>query len=169
MKNIELKVKVNSLKATRDLVVVNGAREEGVLYQVDTYFNTKHGRLKFREINDEIFQIIYYNRPDTSESKLSTYKIIPFTKDFSRDMLLSLKESNGVKIVVEKKRELWIYKNTRIHLDTVKKLGEFVELETVVNNISLSDAKMEHKNVINMLSLGQYEKCIGSYSDLLSE
>ncbi|MCA9355471.1 hypothetical protein KC865_02895 [Candidatus Kaiserbacteria bacterium] len=60
-----------------------------------------------------------------------------------------------------------MYKNTRIHLDSVTDLGEYEELETVVKDISMQESQVEHDEVINLSGLDQYEKCNVSYSNLL--
>src|SRR5260370_33014312 len=71
-------------------------------------------------------------------------------------------------VVVEKERSLYVYKNTRIHLDTVKTLGTFVELETVIQEpASVEDVKAEHQYVIAFLGLGPLQPIASSYSDLL--
>ena len=62
---------------------------------------------------------------------------------------------------------MWIYKNTRIHLDDVNKLGKFLELETVIDGINLINAKKEHEKVIKLLNIAQCKKIKKSYSDLL--
>jgi len=38
----------------------------------------------------------------------------------------------GLRACVRKWREVWLYKNARIHLDTVEGLGRFIEIEVVV-------------------------------------
>lgn len=167
MKNIELKVRINSLNRMRERLVSSGVDNKGALHQIDTYFNSKKGRLKLREVNSQEFELIYYERPDTSESKVSTYQIFSFDEIQAKKIKFVLDSANGVLITVEKKRELWMYKNTRIHLDSVINLGEYAELETVVNDMSMQEAQIEHDEVVNLLGLDQYEKCDVSYSDLL--
>jgi adenylate cyclase class IV len=63
---------------------------------------------------------------------------------------------------------LFLYKHTRIHLDKVKGLGEFIELETVFNT-NLADKIFieEHNQVKNLLGLEMFPTVSGSYSDLL--
>ena len=139
----------------------------GELHQIDTYFLSKKGRFKLREIDGEDYELIYYERPDESEPKISTYEIIQLDYDSAKRMKKVLDASMGIKVIVEKKRELWIYKNTRIHLDVVDGLGEYVELETVVKDAEMKDAEKEHDEVVELLELSQYEKCEMSYSDML--
>ena len=43
----------------------------------------------------------------------------------------------GVSVSVRKQREVWLYQNARIHLDRVRGLGDFVEIEVVVHQGSL--------------------------------
>lgn len=74
----------------------------------------------------------------------------------------------GEKVVIKKERTLWIYKNTRIHLDKVKKLGKFLELETVVRNADLNQAREEYNEVVRLLNLSNYKRHDKSYSDLLA-
>jgi len=167
MKNIELKVKVDCLDGVREKLVQIQANKEGDMYQLDTYFNSEKGRLKLREIDNENFVLIYYERPNEVESKVSTYELVEFDKEGACGIKSVLQSTNGIKVVVEKKRELWIYKNTRIHLDNVNDLGEYLELETVVKDISMAEAEVEHKEIICLLELDQYQKCDVSYSDLL--
>ncbi len=73
----------------------------------------------------------------------------------------------GEKNIVRKKRNLWIYKNTRIHLDDVYGLGGFLEIETVVKNIDIKQARKEHSEIISLLNLLEYKKIDKSYGDLI--
>lgn len=74
----------------------------------------------------------------------------------------------SIKVVVSKKRDLFIYKNTRIHLDKIGELGEFIELETIfVKNSKEDELKKEHSWVIDYLGLNDLEKIKESYSDLM--
>jgi predicted adenylyl cyclase CyaB len=78
-----------------------------------------------------------------------------------------LKAVCGERVVVKKERQLWRYKHTRIHLDKVKKLGNFLELETVMKNLSEAKAAGECSEVIDLLNLDRYKKLKFSYSELL--
>ena len=167
MKNIELKIVCDNFGAIKNLLKIAKARFAGTLNQTDTYFKCKNGRLKLREINKRYFELISYQRPDKKTSKLSDYQVIKLKKDEAEDMKRVLKKSLGEKVVVKKKRDLWIYENTRIHLDFVEKLGNFLELETVLQIGDLEHFKNEHAKVIELLGIENCKKIRGSYSDLL--
>ncbi len=167
MKNIELKIILENFSNIVQILKKSGAQFKGKLLQVDTYYNCKNGRLKFREINNKQFELIFYQRPNKTNSKISDYQILNFNKNQARGIENILKKSLGEKVVIKKERNLWIYKNTRIHLDIVEKLGHFLELETVVQGNNLKNARKEHAEIINLLKIGRLKKISVSYSDLL--
>ena len=167
MKNIELKIKTKDLGKVRKALIHAGAEKMGILSQTDIYFNAKTGRLKHREINKNKYELIYYQRPDKSNSKVSKYELISLKKNESKKILDILSLTNKIKVIVKKSRELWLYKNTRIHLDTVHDLGTYVELETVIKKISMKDARKEHAEAIKLFIKNKDEKILVSYCDLL--
>lgn len=168
MKNIELKIKIGGFKNFIVLLRLMGARNQGTFFQHDTYYYYPDGRLKVREINKEKGEMIFYRRQDIKSSKISDYRIIPFVRSQLKKVKADLKRRFGEEVCVKKKRALWIYQNTRIHLDKVIGLGNFLELETVVSNTDIKKAITEHHKVMRLLKLSKYEKINVSYSNLLS-
>ncbi|MBI2475596.1 class IV adenylate cyclase [Candidatus Uhrbacteria bacterium] len=167
MINLEIKVLAPNLEEIKSKALKMGAINKGSLQQADTYFMVGERRLKLREEKEKSC-LIYYLRNNKKESKLSKYCIInvtPFLKQFIKKILSVFW---GIKVIVNKKRDLFIYKNTRIHFDNVKNLGTYVELETVFNkNSKEKDLIEEHNFVINFLGLNHLKKVSRSYSDLL--
>jgi len=168
MKNLELKISIdNVLEITKKLNSIK-AKNFGILRQKDIYYDCATGRLKLREINNKKRQIIFYNRPNLKDLKISDYKIINIKHEHDELLQLLLDNACKEKIIVEKQRNLWIYKNTRIHLDKVKNLGQFLELETVIKKNNIIRAKNEYKTIFNLLNLNKFKKHSKSYSDLLN-
>ncbi len=165
MKNIELKIFLDDFKEITTLLKKTGARYKERLYQTDTYYNCKTGRLKLREINKRDFQLIFYQRPDRGSSRVSNYEILNIKRGRLKAIKSVLSKSFGEKNIIKKERRLWVYKNTRIHLDKVRGAGNFLELETEIKN-SFKEARAEHNEVINLLNLRKYKKYDKSYSDL---
>jgi predicted adenylyl cyclase CyaB len=167
MRNIELKVSVNSFAEILPLLGNMGAKFEETLRQVDTYYGSANGRLKIREINGRNLELIFYERPNSRTSRISDYTRI----DIAPDQLCALKnvleKAHGEKVVVRKQRRLWMCGSTRIHLDKVESLGTFIELETVVKKGCLREARIEHEKIVESLGLSRIEKLGGSYSDML--
>lgn len=167
MRNIELKVSINDFKQITLYLKKNGAKHKQKLRQIDTYYKCDKGRLKLREINNKNFQLIFYKRPDNYASKLSNYFILKLSKDQFKITKTILGCAYDSLNVIKKERDLWIYKHTRIHLDSVSSLGKFLELETVVNGISSKHARREHDDMISLLGLSRFKRYDKSYSDLL--
>jgi len=161
MKNIEIKIAIkNNSKKIISFLKKIGAKYNGEFYQYDTYYNCKNGRLKLREINKKNFELIFYRRPNKNGSKLSDYQVLNIQPEQLNTIKNIFKDAFGEKITVEKKRSLWLYKNTRIHLDKITGLGNFLELETMVKGKNLKGAKSEHVFLIGLLFLlsSRYKK-----------
>lgn len=165
MKNLEFKANCDSLDMLRQRLADLQAEHRSTMKQLDTYFNVSQGRLKLREINTHEAELIYYERSDLAESRYSNYQIcdIPEPMAFKQIATMAL----GVKGVVEKQRELWMFGDTRIHLDEVKNLGQFIELETVIHNQTEAEAQAEHQLVKEALGIKEKDLVSVSYSDLI--
>jgi len=70
-----------------------------------------------------------YKRPDVPGPKLSTYDKVALNSDIAKSLEDILSRSVGVLGVVKKTRLLYITGQTRIHIDKVDGLGNFIELE----------------------------------------
>jgi adenylate cyclase class 2 len=127
-KIMELKAKVQDLEVVRRRLARLGARHVGTFRQIDVYFNVLEGRLKLREVESKNnAELIYYERENIAGPKKSNVFILKIQdpKVF-KNLLKSLLKTSAI---VKKVREIYRYKGTQIHLDTVEKLGNFVEFE----------------------------------------
>ena len=166
MQNIEIKVGVDSFAAILKKLKKIGAKYQGALKQMDTYYKSRAGRLKIREVNNKFCELIFYKRPNITEQKISKYEVVKLPKESTDGLRNILKVVLEEKIKIDKVRNLWVYKNTRIHLDCVEKLGNFLELETLVKG-DINRAKKEYKEIVDILGLQKYKKYKKSYSDML--
>jgi adenylate cyclase class 2 len=151
-----------------------GARHVQTLCQADTYFYAREGRLKLREWRDETgahgAELIAYRRPDAGSSRLSEYQRVAIPQP---DTLKALLETAlGIRAIVEKERILYQFGATRIHFDTVRDLGHFIELETVFPGMQIgSDGEdqleAEHRAVIAFMQLDTLDPVATSYGDLI--
>lgn len=71
-------------------------------------------------------------------------------------------------VIVKKKRKLYLYNNTRVHLDEVENLGKFLELETLLIT-NKKDATKRFNEIKSLLGLSGFEEIKKSYKILLSE
>lgn len=166
LRNIELKVRVPDLEVVRPSLVTLGAQDQGSSRQADTYFRIENGRLKLRQVGaGPSGTLIYYRRADALVSRYSDYYLAETAHGDAEKALLSA--ALGVLVEVKKLRHLFLYGQTRIHLDTLDELGSFVELETVILSQSEADARHEHDLVKGTLHLDAYPAVAVSYGDLL--
>jgi homotetrameric cytidine deaminase len=143
MRNVEFKARDADPAGTLAAAVAAGATDEGVLHQVDTYFNVPSGRLKLREQEPGGAWLIPYARADAAEARVSSYDLVAV--DAPSSMKEALAGVLGVEVVVSKRRRLLLLDNVRVHLDEVEGLGTFVEFEAVVGDDGDLDA--EHARV----------------------
>ncbi len=131
-RNIEIKARVDDMAALRRLVEDLADSGPVLIHQLDTFFNCPRGRLKLRVIDQHSGELIYYQRPDTAGPSESNYKIFPVADPPA--LHETLRRAYGTLGVVEKERTLFLAGQTRIHLDRVTGLGDFMELEVVLED-----------------------------------
>jgi predicted adenylyl cyclase CyaB len=136
-----------------------------VLVQRDTYFHAPHGRLKLREEEGAVPHLIAYERPDQVGQRESRYRIVPVHQ--VDELRLALSSALGIKVVVAKKRRLFLWEEVRIHLDEVEGLGNFIEFEVVASEGSdLSREKIHIATVRQTFAIDDSNVIGGSYCDL---
>ena len=164
MHNIELKAELRDIVLARAACRALGASFILAFDQVDTYYRIPLGRLKRRETTGEPAEYIFYERPNRAAPKLSDFTIFSeeqAAERFGRDPL-------PVWAIVRKRRELWMWGVVRIHLDTVDRLGTFIEFESLVsrqNNVARAHDHMTTLRAHFGPLMGELIDC--SYSDLL--
>ena len=164
--NIEIKAKSLELDRIRDLLKSKNADFKGIDHQVDTYFKVNSGRLKLREGNIEN-HLIYYEREDKSGPKKSLVVLYKYNPDQSLKEILT--RSLGVLAVVNKHREIYFIDNVKFHLDNVKGLGYFVEIEAIDEDGSIGSEKLHEqcKYYLRLLNISKEDLLENSYSDLV--
>lgn len=175
--NLEFKVQCQSLDSFYPRLADLNATHHETVHQIDTYFyvaaeknrvksETCEPRFKLREIDGMTEAwLIYYERPNHDASRYSQYQLCKITDPSALKTLLTA--AFGIKTIVRKQREVWMFNHTRIHLDTVVDLGQFVELETVFQGQTETEAIDEHQHVKTTLRLDTTEPIAVSYGDLI--
>ena len=137
-----------------------------IIPQEDTFFHTPKGRLKLRQLAPELGQLVYYERTDRSGPKRSNYLLVGTSEP--GELKAALSAALGVRGVVRKKRTLYLVGQTRIHLDEVEQLGEFMELEVVLRP-EQSDAEGQAiaQDLMTRLGVQQEDLLEGAYMDLM--
>ena len=167
MENIEIKARVENPERIKDVLKILGPTFIGLDHQIDTYFRMTNGRCKLRESSLSGSHLIIYLRENLTGPKRSVYHIIPIDDKTGFTNLFN--KMQGIQVVIEKTREIYLYDNIRIHLDNVKKLGNFIEFEAVMDdkhhNKNTEIAKI--KNLLAKLEIKEENLIKGSYENLI--
>ena len=164
--NIEIKAKCLNHNNIRNILNSKSARFIGIDHQIDTYFKVNHGRLKLREGNIEN-HLIYYERQDTAgpkKSKVNLYKTEPGSP--LKDILT---KAFGILVVIDKQREIYFIDNIKFHIDTVKDLGTFIEIEAIDTDGKIRTDKLTQQceHYLTLFDIRKQDLVSTSYSDLL--
>lgn len=163
---IEIKARCEDPTKIRQILEKNNAELKGIDHQIDTYFNVEHGRLKLREGSIENYLIHYFrgNQAGPKKSEVLLYKSIP-----DSSLKSVLETSIGVLTVVDKKREIRFIDNVKFHIDVVEGLGNFIEIEAIDMDGSISEAKLleQCQFYIKLFGVKDADLLENSYSDML--
>lgn len=162
--NLEIKLKLVSFDEKLRLLKILGAKQIEILTQKDIYYFVPKGLLKLR-IENVSSTLIFYKREEQKKKRWSEFHLLKFD---DKNPSSFLKELFMIEAVVQKKRRLFLFNNTRIHLDEVRGVGKFLELETLVIN-GKPDAERRFKDMIKFLKLDQSKQIRKSYRDLILE
>ncbi|KAI9535746.1 hypothetical protein NQZ68_040866 [Dissostichus eleginoides] len=164
--NVEIKAKVSDPTRFAARAAELSQSEGTIIKQHDTFFNCTQGRLKLRDFMDESGQLIFYERPDTDGPKLSRYSISPTSDPPS--LRTALSDALGVKGEVRKERRLFLIGQTRVHLDAVEGLGNYMELEVVMRpDQTVEDGQKLAEDLMEKLGVSKQSLVTGAYLDLL--
>ncbi len=165
-RNIEIKARLPSVEALlpRAQALAEGPPER--IDQDDTFFRVPSGRLKLREFADGSAELIHYHRADGLQARASDYVRVPVTDPAA--LREALTRACGQQGRVRKQRWLLLAGATRIHLDRVEGLGDFIELEVVLQP-GQSDAagSATAEALMQSLGLAQAPRIAVAYLDLL--
>lgn len=165
-RNIEIKARVDDLDTLQQRAAELADQGPEAIFQDDTFFSCPTGRLKLRDFGNGRGELIFYQRADESGPKPSYYRIAPTDQpEALRDVLLEAWGSPGRVI---KQRTLYRVGRTRIHLDQVRGLGNFMELEVVLTPDEAAETGLaEAHRLMQELGIDHDHLVEGAYIDLL--
>ena len=164
--NIEIKARVRDFDEIRRRAESISDFPLAVILQEDIFFNVPQGRLKLRLLAPDRGQLIYYQRVDQGGPKRSDYQISETMDPNSLRQVLEM--AYGIRGVVKKTRYLYLVGQTRIHLDDVEGLGQFMELEVVLQE-GQGDAEGQAiaEDLMTSLGVERSDLLEGAYMDLI--
>ncbi|PLZ02003.1 adenylate cyclase [Burkholderia sp. WAC0059] len=131
-RNIEIKAHAREFDILRERAARLSPDAPLIFRQQDFFYDVPRGRLKLRQFDDGTpAELIFYLRDDLDGPKASYYTRSPVTNaEAMHSLLATALTTRGI---VSKERHVYLAGRTRIHLDRVDGLGDFVELEVLLS------------------------------------
>ncbi|XP_034838081.1 uncharacterized protein [Maniola hyperantus] len=171
MRNVEIKAKINDYDAICEIAEALSGSTPTVIQQDDTFYKVNQGRLKMRIYADDTATLVRYDRDDEEGPKLCDYDLLQFSINESKkakDLDGILQKCLGIRGRVVKERRLYMVGQTRIHIDKVQDLGNFMELEVVLRpEQSLEDGQDIARDLQTKLGVKDEDLIQCAYVDLL--
>jgi adenylate cyclase len=165
-RNVEIKAAAADLAAIERKAAKLADQGPTVLEQEDVFFHCSRGRLKLRRLADRA-ELIAYERPDAAGPKESRYVV--YRTDDPDGLQNALSLAPGVRGVVRKRRTLYLIGPTRVHLDRVEGLGDFVELEVVLSEgQDVAEGLVTARRLMTQLGISEDQLVDKAYIDLLA-
>ena len=165
-RNVEVKARIDDIEKLKVKVAGIADKCPIEIFQDDTFFACPNGRIKLRTFSVDKAELIFYQRPNHSGPKESVYSIAPITSpDKSREVL---SQGYGQTGRVRKHRTLFLIGRTRVHLDRVEGLGDFIELEVVLaEKEPTENGVLVANELLSKLGILSDHLIEGAYVDLL--
>ncbi|MDZ7683382.1 MAG: class IV adenylate cyclase [Fodinibius sp.] len=165
--NVEIKARCSNPDYIRSVLQDHNADFKGTDHQIDTYFDVPEGRLKLRQGTIEN-NLIFYKRDNQSGPKASSIHSVPAEHPEKLHALLD--NALGTKVVVDKEREIYFIDNVKFHIDQVKELGSFVEIEAIDEDGSIGKSNLQQQceKYIELFNISDEQLLSHSYSDMLN-
>ena len=165
--NVEIKARLRDRDRVERLVRERADHGPELIVQEDVFFHCEQGRLKLRRFSDDRGELIFYRRLDAEGPTESEFHKAP-TGDPTA-MTAVMKAAFGAIGTVRKRRTLYLIGQTRVHLDEVEGLGDWVELEVVLEAGQTADdgASVAH-GLMRTLGIDEDDLEARAYLDLLT-
>lgn len=167
-RNIEIKARIASIQSLAHKAATIALGNPVEILQDDTFFLCQAGRLKLRAFANGTGELIFYRRVNAKGPKESFYQLAPTNApdDLRKALSLAYGQSGRVK----KHRTLFLVGRTRIHLDRVEGLGDFLELEVMLeDDEAVEVGEREAYEIMAKLGVSRSQLIEGAYVDLLAK
>jgi predicted adenylyl cyclase CyaB len=162
--NFEFKARLNDEQRVREALKRLDARFIGTDHQIDTYFRVPCGRLKVREGHLEN-ALIFYRRSNVRRARQAAVEMMLLPRRNSLRAILA--RALGTLAVVDKRREIYFVKNVKIHLDRVRQLGRFLEVEAISRTGDVKKIRSQARQFQELFGVTPKDIVAESYSDLI--
>jgi predicted adenylyl cyclase CyaB len=166
-RNVEIKAILKDRAGVLTAVASKTDLRPETIVQHDFFFRCNEGRLKLRVFESGRGELIRYEREDVAGASSSHYQI---ARASDPEALLEILTTALGRIgEVKKTRILYLIGQTRVHIDQVEGLGDFLELEVVLRlDQSEDEGKQIAEELLTELGIEESELIAEAHVDLLS-
>ncbi|WP_044349314.1 class IV adenylate cyclase [Dethiosulfatarculus sandiegensis] len=165
-RNIEIKASISDLAYCDRKAKILAGTEPEIIKQEDIFFNCEKGKLKLRIFSKENGLLIFYNRPEATGPKTSEYYLSSTQEPHC--LLDVLERAYGSCGKVKKIRKLYMIGRTRVHLDKVENLGNFLEFEVILQDgEEVIEGEKEAKQLMEAFNISETDLLSGAYIDMM--
>jgi predicted adenylyl cyclase CyaB len=167
-RNIEIKARAPQFDQLLERAAALTPEAPLIFRQQDFFYDVPRGRLKLRQFDDGTpAELIFYQRDDRDGPKVSYYTRSPVTNPEAMHSLLAT--ALTTRGIVSKERHVYLVGRTRIHLDRVDGLGDFIELEVVLGqDDDEGGGEAEAHAMFRKLGVPESDLVAQAYVDLLN-
>ncbi|CAB3760691.1 class IV adenylate cyclase [Paraburkholderia solisilvae] len=167
-RNIEIKARAPQFDLLRERAAALSPDAPLIFRQHDSFYDVPRGRLKLRQFDDGTpAELIFYQRDDRDGPKVSYYTRSPVTNPEAMHALLAT--ALTTRCLISKERHVYLVGRTRIHLDRVDGLGDFIELEVVLaQDDDEEGGEAEAHEMFRKLGVPESDLVAVAYVDLLN-
>jgi predicted adenylyl cyclase CyaB len=167
-RNVEIKARLLDRAAVETTVRERADHGPTLIAQHDVFFRCDRGRLKLRVFADGSGELIFYRRLDTEGPTESEFRKTHI--DDPDSIAATLGAAYGTAGTVRKRRTLYRIGRTRVHLDAVEGLGDFLELEVTLEPGDTTDTGARiAEELMEVLGIGQPDLIADAYVDMLND
>ncbi len=165
--NVEIKARCGDPPRVRRALGALKADFKGTDRQIDTYFNVPRGRLKLRQGTIENC-LVFYERSDRKGPKTCGVRLVPTDVTSAPAIKALLTAALGVRRVVDKRREIYFIGNVKFHIDKVRGMGTFVEIEAqdAGGRRGIPKLRAQCAHYLKQLGIEAGELISGSYAEM---
>jgi adenylate cyclase class 2 len=138
-KDFTIKARLDNVEKMEKVLFALKAEYIGEDFQVDHYFQTEKGRLKWREGTIENLITHYERFHDLGLERTTVYR---YDLNPSAEQIQELEQKHKLVGVITKQRKIYQLLNVKIHLDKLPSGEEFIEIEAIDRDNQLSVDKL---------------------------
>jgi len=167
-RNIEIKARAHQFDQLLARAAALASEPPMIYRQQDFFYDVPNGRLKLRQFdNNTPAELIFYQRPDQAGPKPSFYVLTATADPDGLRNTLTLAYGAAGRVI--KQRTLFMVGQTRLHLDRVKGLGDYLEFEVVLaDNETPEQGIAIAEDLLEKLHIDRQELIDQAYVDLLN-